>query len=89
MKDIIITGDFNFNMLSEQSSGKIKDLRRQFSLPQIISQPTHFTENSSALIDLLLVNDNNHVITSGVGDPFFNKIYGTTAKYSGCLIFLS
>lgn len=73
MKDIIITGDFNFNMLSEQSSRKIKDLCRQFSLSQIISQPTHFTENSSSLIDLLLVNDNNHVITSGVGDPFLQQ----------------
>ena len=72
IKDIIITGDFNFNMLSEQSSRKIKDLCRQFSLSQIISQPTHFTENSS-LIDLLLVNDNNHVITSGVGDPFLQQ----------------
>ena len=73
MKDIIITGDFNFNMLSEQSSRKIKDLCRQFSLSQIISQPIHFTENSSSLIDLLLVNDNNHVITSGVGDPFLQQ----------------
>ena len=42
-------------------------------LSQIISQPTHFTENSSSLIDLLLVNDNNHVITSGVGDPFLQQ----------------
>ena len=53
--DIIITGDFNLNMLNSQYARKINSLCQQFSLFQSISKPTHFTENSSSLIDLLLI----------------------------------
>ena len=33
----------------------------------------HFTETSSSLIDLLLVNNKEHLILSGVGDPFLHQ----------------
>ena len=36
----------------------------------MIKDPTHFTENSSSLIDLVLVSNENLVIHCGVGDPF-------------------
>lgn len=67
--DIFILGDFNFNM-STDSNNKMKDLLQQYNLKQLISDSTHFTENSSSLIDLILVRNNNNVLVSGVVDPF-------------------
>ena len=40
---------------------------------QAIRQPTNFTEHSATLIDILLVNNKNHLLLSGVGDPFLNQ----------------
>lgn len=73
ISDIIVTGDFNYNILNPATSRKIDSLCTQFSLFQSISQCTHFTENSSSLIDILLVSDKNYLIFSGVGDPFLNQ----------------
>ena len=55
ISDIIITGDLNLNLLNPQTSRKIYSLCTQFSLFQSVTQPTHFTENSSSLIDVILV----------------------------------
>ena len=57
INDIIITGDFNFNMLNIQTSRKIRLLCEEFSLTQVITEPTHFTETSASLIDIILVSD--------------------------------
>ncbi|MEW8548396.1 MAG: endonuclease/exonuclease/phosphatase family protein, partial [Candidatus Thiodiazotropha sp.] len=73
ISDIIITGDFNLNVLNPQTARKIDSICTQFSFYQSICQPTHFTENSSSLIDILLVNNKTHLIVSGVGDPFLNQ----------------
>ena len=70
INDIIINGDVNFNMLHIQSSRKISSLCKEFSLAQMITEPTHYTETSSSLIDIILVSNQAHVISSGVGDPF-------------------
>ena len=67
--DIIITGDFNYNMLSNNNN-KIKDLLQQFNLTQLIMDATHFTEASTSLIDLIIVRNTNNVLTSDVADPF-------------------
>ena len=53
--DVIITGDFNDNQL-DYSRTKISFLLTKFSLLQMIDEPTHFTEHSSSLIDLILTN---------------------------------
>lgn len=71
--DVIVTGDFNFNMLNTQTARKINTFCEQFSLFQSIAEPTHFTENSSSLIDLLLTSNRDTLILSGVGDPFLNQ----------------
>ena len=71
--DIIVTGDFNLNVLNFPSARKIISLCQQFSLYQSIDQPTHFTENSTSLIDIILVSNRNNLILSGVGDPFLNQ----------------
>ena len=73
ISEIIITGDFNLNLLNPQTAKKINSICTQFSFYQSIIQPTHFTENSSSLIDILLVNNKNYLIVSGVGDPFLNQ----------------
>ena len=70
ISDIIVTGDFNYNILNTQSSRKVTSCCEQFSLTQMINEPTHYTETSSSLIDLVLVSNKAHVISSGVGDPF-------------------
>ena len=73
ISEIIITGDFNLNLLNPQTARKIGSVCTQFSFYQSIIQPTHFTEHSSSLIDILLVNNKNYLIVSEVGDPFLNQ----------------
>ena len=67
--DIIITGDFNYNMISNVNN-KLKGLTLEYNLNQLITDPTHFTEHSSSLIDLILVRNNDNILFSGVTDPF-------------------
>ena len=73
ISDIIVTGDFNLNVLNVRTTRKIESLCTQFSFYQSFDQPTHFTENSSSLIDIVLVSDKVHLLLSGVGDPFLNQ----------------
>ena len=73
ISDIIITGDFNWIMLSQQTSRKIAPFFETYSLSQIIIEPTHFTEPSSSLIYLLVVSNKDHVLLSAVGDPFLTQ----------------
>ena len=51
VNDVIITGDFNLNLLSPASSTKIENLCQQFNLTQLIHEPTHHTEQTSSIID--------------------------------------
>ena len=67
--DIVITGDFNFNMRTN-GNNKIKDLIQNYNLEQLINEDTHFTENSSSLIDLILVCNSSNILMSGVADSF-------------------
>ena len=43
---------------------------REFNLTQLISEPTHLTEDSSSILDLILVRNKTNIIFSGVIDPF-------------------
>ena len=72
--DIIITGDFNYNMLFNNNKNKISDLLLQFNLTQLITEATHFTEKSSSLIDLIMVRNRNNILTSGVADPLLPNL---------------
>ena len=71
--DILLTGDFNINMADGRNSIKIKDLCQEYGLSQLISDPTHFTETSQSTIDLILTNNCNDILTSGVGEPFLDQ----------------
>ena len=56
-------------MLSRENN-KIKELINQYNLKQIITEPTHFTENSSTPIDLFLIRNEANILYSEVTDPF-------------------
>ena len=70
ISDIIITGDFNLNVNNRNTLKKIETLCSQFSLYQLIDEPTYLTDYSSSIIDLLFATNKDNVILSGVGDPF-------------------
>ena len=54
-------------------SRKIDSLRSQFAFYQSIDQPTHYTENSASLLDIILVHNKDSLVFSGVGDPFLGQ----------------
>ena len=70
---VIITGDFNDNQL-DYSRPKISFLLTKFSLLQMFNEPTHFSEHSSSLIDLILTNNVNRLIYTGVGPTLTEQI---------------
>ena len=71
--NIIATGDFKLNMLTNNTARKIHSLCSEFALHQSIAEPTHYTETSSSLIDLILVHNQDSLVASGVGDPFLEQ----------------
>ena len=87
IQDIIVTGDFNYNMLNSQTSSIIKSLCEQFSFTQTMNAPTHFTEHSSSLIDIILTNNGNHFLYTEVGDPFLNQEFRYHCPVFGILNF--
>ena len=66
---IFILGDFSYN-LQNNNVNKMTELIQEYSLTQLITEDTHYTENSSSLIDLILARNKTHVLTSGVIDTF-------------------
>ena len=40
---------------------------------QLLTDPSHFTEHSSSLLDLILVSNKEHLILHGVGVPFLDQ----------------
>ena len=60
-------------MLNQHSWIKITDLCQTYNLTQLINDPTHYTEASFSIIDILLVNDSHSVELSGVSEPFLSQ----------------
>lgn len=73
ISDIVILGDFNLNILNLQSNKKISDICQQYNLTQLIDEPTNYTEFSSTVIDLIMVNNVHTIYLSGVGEPFLTQ----------------
>ena len=67
--NVIILGDFNINM-DQIHDNKLSRLISSYNSHQLISEPTHFTENSSSLIDIVSVKRPNSVLSSYVADCF-------------------
>jgi hypothetical protein len=72
---IIIVGDFNNNQLNNNTctNNKTRSLLTQYSLYQLIDEPTYITEHSSSTLDLLIVNDHRNIVFSEVGAPLLNQ----------------
>ena len=65
--NIIVMGDFNCNMLTENNlSDKVKEICDLYCMSQLIQSPTRITPFSSTLIDLILVSKCLGSLTSGV-----------------------
>ncbi|MEW8544644.1 MAG: endonuclease/exonuclease/phosphatase family protein, partial [Candidatus Thiodiazotropha sp.] len=73
IQNILITGDFNLDILKQPFDKKVFDLCQHFSLDQLINEPTHYTESSSSIIDLFLTSNKNNILLSGVGDPILDQ----------------
>ena len=71
--DILITCDFNLDIQKDSSNKKVNDLCQQFSLKQLITDPTHYTETSSSTIDLIFTSNTNNILLSGTGEPFLEQ----------------
>ena len=83
--DIIIMGDFNWISLQNQSNRKIESMCNQFNFVQCIEEPTHFTEISSSIIDLLFVANKDSILTSGVREPWSSFKYTLPLPYFWCI----
>ena len=71
--NIIITGDFNYNYLNTAGQRKATSLFEPYSLVQLINEPTHYTESSESIIDLLLTRNASSLLLCGVGDAFLDQ----------------
>ena len=71
--DVIVTGDFFLNFIDNANRAKIMSVFDQHSLYQLINEPTHYTETSSTLIDLLFTRNPENIIISGVGETFLDQ----------------
>ena len=67
--DMFALWDFNYDM-SQNSSNKMTELIQTYDLKQLIQKPTYYTENSSSVIDLILVWNTSNVLISCVTDCF-------------------
>ena len=71
--NIIITGDFNYNYLNTAGHRKATSLFEPYGLVQLIDEPTHYTESSESIIDLLLTRNASSLLLCGVGDAFLDQ----------------
>lgn len=81
IENVLITGDFNDNIRNSKNckiSGFIKDI----GMTQLISNSTHFTENSETILNLLIVNDTEKIDFFGMGE---NVLPSTTLYH--CLVY--
>ena len=69
IENVIILGDFNINMYQKHDN-KLTHLISSYHSYQLISGPTHFTENSSSLIDIISVKRPDSVVSSYAADCF-------------------
>ena len=60
-------------LLLETLISKITDSCQEYGLSQLNPESTHFTETSQSIIDLILTNNRNGILISGVGEPFLDQ----------------
>ena len=78
----VVVGDFNARSSkwwtdekTTQEGLKIENLLSQFSLSQIINEPTHISQNFNSCIDLPFTNQQNLITDSGIHSSFHSNRY--------------
>ena len=71
--NIILLGDFNFNLLpnaqdTNSSTWKFRQLLNKFNLKNVINKATRITDTSTTLIDLVICSDTSKISHQGVCD---------------------
>ncbi|RWS21517.1 rna-directed dna polymerase from mobile element jockey-like protein, partial [Leptotrombidium deliense] len=67
-KEHVVLGDFNINITQQANSKHFASALRVFGYKQFIKSPTRVTPTSSSTIDLIMSNNPNNVIDTGVID---------------------
>ena len=87
-KNVLITGDFNANLLlnSDIYAKKMRQIMNYYSYRNLIKKPTRTTETTNTLLDLILVSDSSKVRDADVLDfaiadhKFIYAVYNLTPK---------
>ena len=71
--NIILLGDFNFNLLPKardtcSSTWKFRQLLNKFNLKNVINKATRITDTSTTLIGLVICSDTSKISHQGVCD---------------------
>ena len=66
-------GGFNFDTLTHARNQKVSDICIHFNFDQLIVEPTHLTESSCSIIDLIFTSNKSSILLCGVGDPFLGQ----------------
>jgi len=67
IKQISVLGDMNCNLLVPNS--KLSEILENFNMTQLITEPTHITENSQTLIDIIATTSLDLVKEAAVRGP--------------------
>ena len=84
-KQILITGDFNIDLIqydTDERSRELIDITSNHGFSQVISRPTRITDHSSSLIDHIYTNKISKVISSCVVTLDVTDHLGTYIKVS-------
>ncbi|PJE78229.1 hypothetical protein CI610_02839 [invertebrate metagenome] len=73
LSNIVITGDFNANLLVENQSSHLRDMLILFNLSQLVESATFYTEASSSLLDIVCASDINVINKCIVGESFLDQ----------------
>ena len=82
--NIVITGDFNSDLLNKDKKKKIDQLCKEVQLNSLIYTPTRVTQTSKTCLDLILVSDKDKVFATGnipVGFSDHNLVFMSYKTY--------
>ena len=75
-------------MMNTVRSRQLTDFLVIFNLQQLIAEPTHYTESSSSLINVIIANSTRNVLASELSDPFIPDLVRYHLPTAVLLIFL-
>ena len=82
-KQILITGDFNIDLLHPNSDeSEWADDMESYQLTQIVKMPTRVTDNSQKQVDHIYVNNTNKLLSVKVPCLALSDHYPTCLSYS-------